>query len=168
MTSCVNASKRLIVAMIIVISLPALTWSQNVTWQGKVVGVTDGDTITVLHDGKAEIINVYGIDCPELKQSFGKRAKTFTYEMVFGKNVKVEPVATDKHEGTTAWININGTTLNEELLKAGLAWHYKKYSQEWHFAVLEAQARRGKVGLWRHPRHIPPWDYRSGKRSGKR
>lgn len=163
-----NALKRLVVAMIIVISLPVLTWPQHATWQGKVVGVSDGDTITVLHDGKAEIIILYGIDCPEKKQSFGKRAKKFTYDMVFGKNVEVEPVTTDRHGGTTAWVNIDGTTLNEELLKAGLAWHYKKYSSEWHLTVLEAQARRSKVGLWRHPRHIPPWDYRSGKRSGKR
>jgi micrococcal nuclease len=65
-------------------------------WQGKLVGVTDGDTIQVLHNGKAEKVRLYGIDCPEKRQDFGTRARQFISEMVFGKTVEVESIDTDR------------------------------------------------------------------------
>lgn len=129
------------------------------------VGVSDGDTITVIHYGKGERIRLYGIDCPEKKQAFGKRAKQFTSNMVFGKNVKVRPVTTDRYGRTIAWVYVDGTCLNEELLKAGLAWHYKRYSSERHLANLETEARHTRAGLWSDPYSVPPWDFRHGKRT---
>ncbi len=150
--------------VVIILTLPILAWSQTVTWTGKVVGVSDGDIITVLHDGKGVKIRLYGTDCPEKKQDFGKRAKKFTSDMVFGKDVEVEPVTTDRYGRTIAWIYVNGDCLNEALLKAGLAWHYKRYFSEKHLADLEAEAKQEKVGLWSHPRSITPWGYRRGKR----
>ena len=65
--------------------MPALLWA----WKGKVVGVADGDMITVMHDGKGEKIRLYGIDCPEKKQAFGNKAKQFTSDKVLGKQVEV-------------------------------------------------------------------------------
>jgi len=61
--------------MFFILTLSLTSWSQHTTWMGKVVGVSDGDTITVTHDGKGEKIRLYGIDCPEKRQAFGKRAK---------------------------------------------------------------------------------------------
>ena len=137
----------------------------DVVWQGKVVGVSDGDTITVMNHGRGERIRLYGIDCPEKRQAFGKRAKQFTSDMVFGKNVEVRPVTTDRYGRTVAWVYVNRTCLNEELLKAGLAWHYKRYSTERHLAQLENEARAARTGLWSDPHAIPPWDFRRGKTS---
>ena len=56
---------------------------------GRVVGISDGDTISALHDGRAEKIRLNGIDCPEKRQAFGQRAKEFTSKLVFGRDVTV-------------------------------------------------------------------------------
>lgn len=160
-----NALKRLFFTLILVLSLPVLVWSQHNTWTGQVVGVSDGDTITVMHHDKGERIRLYGIDCPEKKQPFGKRAKQFTSNMVFGKIVEVSPGTTDRYGRTIAWVYVNGNCLNEELLKAGLAWHYKRYSSEKRLADLESEAKQGKVGSWSHPKPIAPWDFRRGKKT---
>ena len=157
--------KKPIVILAIILILPVLAWSQTSSWTGKVVGVSDGDTITVMHYGKDERIRLYGIDCPEKRQAFGKRAKQFTSNMVFGKNVEVRPITTDRYGRTIAWVYVNGSCLNEKLLKAGLAWHYKRYSSERHLADLETEARHTRAGLWSDPDAIPPWDFRRGKRA---
>ncbi len=67
---------------------------------GQVVGVSDGDTIAVMHEGKAEKVRLTGIDCPEKGQAFGKAAKRFVSEQVFGKVVTVEVKGTDKYQRT--------------------------------------------------------------------
>ena len=156
--------KKSIVILAIILILPVLAWSQTTSWTGKVVGVSDGDTITVMHQGKGEKIRLYGIDCPEKRQAFGKRAKQFTSNMVFGKDVEVRPVTTDRYGRTIAWIYVDGACLNEALLKAGLAWHYKRYSSERHLAELENEARRTKAGLWSDPYSVPPWNFRRGNK----
>ena len=86
-------------------------------WSGKVVGVIDGDSITVLHNGKGEQIRLWGIDCPEKGQDFGARAKEFTSALVFGKVVEVEPVTTDRYGRTVAFVRVGDTLVNEELIR---------------------------------------------------
>ena len=73
-----------------------ITSTQCYAWQGKVVGVADGDTITVMHIGKGEKIRLYGVDTPEKQQDFGQKAKKFSSDMVFGKVAEVTPVTTDR------------------------------------------------------------------------
>ena len=123
-------------------------------WSGKVVRVVDGDSITVLHDGKGEQIRLYGIDCPEKRQDFGNRAKQFTSNLVFSKVVDVSPVTTDRYGRTVAFVRVRDTLVNEELIRAGLAWVYTKYCdraicQEWK--KLEEEARKARRGLWSMP-----------------
>ena len=135
-------------------------------WSGMVVGISDGDTITVLHNGKGEKIRLYGIDTPEKGQAFGKRAKQFTSGMVFGKTVEVETKDTDRYGRSVALIYIDGQSLNEALVKNGFAWVYRKYCKETFcedWLNLEIVARYGKVGLWSEPNPIPPWEFRHGK-----
>jgi len=94
---------------------------------GKVVGVTDGDTIKVLLRGKAVKIRLNGIDCPERKQPFGRKARIFTSELVAGKVVKVEKVDTDRYGRMVANVYLpEGRMLNQELVRAGLAWWYRR------------------------------------------
>ncbi len=138
-------------------------------WKGKVVGVADGDTITVLHSGHGEKIRLFGVDCPEKRQAFGKRAKQFTSSLVYGKVVKVNPVARDRYGRTVALVSISGTLLNEELVKNGFAWVYSRYChrsfcKKWH--QLEEKARDLRIGLWADPYAIAPWKYRHSVRTG--
>jgi len=136
-------------------------------WSGKVIGVADGDTITVLRDKQPQKIRLYGIDCPEKRQPFGKRAKQLTSELVFGKVVEIEPVATDRYGRTVAFVRVENVSVNEELIKEGLAWIYVRYCKlplcvEWQ--GLESEARSGKLGLWQEQGEIPPWEYRRQKK----
>jgi micrococcal nuclease len=135
---------------------------------GKVVGVSDGDTITVLVNKAQVKVRLYGIDCPEGGQDYGRRAKQFTSGMVFGKTVTLEIHDTDRYGRSVANVLIDGKSLNEELVKAGYAWVYPQYCktpvcQKWY--KYESEARAQKIGLWSHPNPIPPWDYRRGKAS---
>jgi micrococcal nuclease len=133
-------------------------------WSGKVVGVIDGDSITVLHDRQPEKIRVWGIDCPEKGQAFGSKAKQATSLLVFGKIVEVERVTTDRYGRTVALVRVGSTLVNEELLRQGLAWVYTRYCnqllcEEWK--RLEREARRAGRGFWLTPNPVPPWEFRS-------
>jgi endonuclease YncB( thermonuclease family) len=140
--------------------------SQAFAYDAMVVKVADGDTITVLKDRKQIKIRLYGIDCPEKRQDFSKRAKQFTSALVFGKQVKVEPVTTDRYGRTVAWVSVDGKSLNRELIKAGLAWWFKKYApDDKDLEELEIEARKAEVGLWVRSDAIPPWEYRKSRRN---
>ena len=97
-SSLVPRTKSAVLCLIFVLllSFPCLSWA----WSGKVVGVTDGDTINVLNKGKEVKIRLYGIDCPEKGQAFGKKAEEFTSDMVFGKVVEVGAITIDHHGQT--------------------------------------------------------------------
>ena len=126
-------------ALIFLLVLPCPAWA----WSGKVVGVADGDTITVLRDREQVRIRLYGIDTPERGQAFGKKAKQFTSDMVYGKVVEVKVMATDRYGRTVAMIYADKTLLNEELVKAGLAWVYWQYC---HHPICESWKNlHGKV-----------------------
>lgn len=147
--------------------------STSFAWQGKVVGVSDGDTIKVLHNGKQEKIRLYGVDTPEKAQDFGQKAKQFTSDAVFGEMVDVKPVDTDRYGRTVGIVIYAGTmNLNAELLRAGYAWVYTQYCKRpecrgWKF--IEAKARDEKNGLWSVANPVPPWEFRrNGNSSGVR
>ena len=118
-------TKAFILSLVLIL-LPGLSWA----WSGKGVGVADGDTITVLRDKEQVKIRLYGIDTPERKQAFGKKAKQFTSKLVYGKVVEVEVMDTDRYGRTVALVAVNKQILNEELLKAGYAWVYYQYCHE--------------------------------------
>ncbi len=128
---------------------------------GRVVGVADGDTITVLHNGKGERIRLHGIDSPEKRQAFGNRAKQFTSTLVFGKTVTVQPVDHDRYGRTVGVVLLpDGRSLNHELVRAGLAWMYRRYTNDQSLSDLEEEARVARRGLWADPHAVPPWEWR--------
>ncbi len=111
----------------------ALLTSQTLAadFTGRVVGVADGDTITVLHSGKPVRIRLNGIDCPEKRQAFGKRAKQFTSRLTYGKAVTVKDLGQDRYGRTIGDVILpDGRSLNKELVKAGFAWWYRKYAPD--------------------------------------
>ena len=131
--------------------------------EGMVVKVADGDTFTMLVNSEQIRIRLHGIDCPERGQDFGTAAKTFLIDMVAGKVVKVEKMDTDRYGRTIGMVFIDGKNVNEELLKAGLAWHYKYYDKNPEWTKLEEEARKEKKGLWIQTNAIPPWEWRKKK-----
>ncbi len=133
-------------------------------WTGKVIGIADGDTITILRDGHGQVkIRLYGIDAPESGQSFGKASKQNLSSMVHGQSVQVEAMDTDRYGRTVARIFVDGEDVNAAQLRSGHAWLYRQYCKGWvcgEWAGLEAEARSTGAGLWADKDPTPPWQWR--------
>lgn len=114
---------------------------------GKVVSVSDGDTFTMLTANNKQVkVRLHGIDCPEKSQDYGHLAKQYTSELVFGRYVHVVITDTDQYSRLVGkvFLDDDETCLNEELLKAGMAWHYKKYDTSTYWGTLEVGANDRK------------------------
>lgn len=132
---------------------------------GKSVSAIDGDTIEVWHGDSIERIRLNGIDAPEKGQDYGRRAKQFTEDLVGNREVRVEPLRLDKYGRTIADVFLpDGTHVNKEIVKAGLAWWFCRHSSDEQLKQLEEEARDAKRGLWKDPVPIPPWVYRKLQR----
>ncbi len=133
---------------------------------GRVVGVSAGDTITVLHNGKGERIRLHDINCPEKRQTFGKRAKQFTSSLVFAKTVTVQALDQDRYGRTVGEVLLpDGCSLNRELVRAGFARWYRRYAPDAEtLKELEGEARVARRGLWADPNPTPPWEWRRMRR----
>ena len=143
------------------------TASASKILQGKVVSVADGDTITVLDAEKTQHkIRLQGIDAPEKAQAFGAKSKQALYEMVHGKTVQVSFEKSDKYGRILGKVLLDGQDICLQQIKAGLAWHYKKYQNQQPLAdrdaysASETAAKNEKLGLWSDPRPVAPWDFR--------
>jgi endonuclease YncB( thermonuclease family) len=144
--------------------------------EGRVVGVSDGDTITVLDRDQRQVkIRLSGIDAPEKAQPYGQRSKQHLSRLVFNKEVRVEWHKRDKYKRTIGkvWVqpidcNACAQTLDANLaqLTAGLAWWYRQYAKEQpdedqnRYSQAEAEAQARRVGLWADQSPMPPWEWR--------
>jgi len=149
--------------------LSSINCSFATTFEGKVIGVLDGDTIEVLGTGNIpRRVRLAGIDAPEKAQPFGQRSKQNLSGLVFGKQVKVDGSKTDKYGRTVGKVLVDGADANLAQVKAGFAWHYKQYASEQSandrslYAIGEDGARSARAGLWRDPNPMAPWDWRHG------
>jgi endonuclease YncB( thermonuclease family) len=150
--------KNLFIAVLMLLCSLALSVD---AWNGKVVAVLDGDTIEVLQDGRAVRIRLAGIDCPERRQDYGEKAKRFASEMVFGRVVEVQNKGMDRYGRLLAEVTIDGKSLNQELVRNGLAWWYHKYSpNDTVLAALEGYARSEGANIWSRSDAVPPWEFR--------
>lgn len=135
---------------ILFLLLPFYLISQTI--KGKVVRVADGDTITILDSLNTQVrVRLYGIDAPEKGQDFANVAKEFTSDICFSKIVTIDVKDID-HFGRTVGIvwTDDSVNLNLELLRTGLAWHYKMFDNSDEFAQVEHLAKINKVGLWKY------------------
>ena len=99
-------------------------------FQGKVVSIADGDTVTVLRGTEQVKVRLDGIDAPEKNQSFGTKSKDALAGLVFGKTVTVQSEGTDRYGRTLGVISVGGTNVNQRMVSGGWAWHYKQYSSD--------------------------------------
>ncbi|MDR1883735.1 MAG: thermonuclease family protein [Prevotella sp.] len=141
--------------------------TQETLIKGKVIKVTDGDTITILtEDNKQVKIRFDGIDCPERNQDFGTKATNFTKDLCAGKNVTVKVKGTDYYRRTLGVVYVGSVNINESLLKQGLAWVYK-YNKSKHYIKLEQEARMKKINIWSMKKQIAPWEWRKTRKTKK-
>lgn len=139
--------------------------------EGMVIKITDGDTINVLDANKqTHKIRLAGIDAPERRQPYGKAATKFLAKQVSQKSVCIEGDKLDRYKRLVGVIKYEDRDINLELVKAGYAWHYKKYQREQTpadrvlYSNAELQARSDAIGLWSEPNPINPSDWRKGTR----
>jgi endonuclease YncB( thermonuclease family) len=133
---------------------------------GKVIRIADGDTIEVLRDRQPVTVRLNGIDAPETGQAFGTRARQFVGSLAFGQVVTVVAHGTDRYGRTIGDVGLaDGRVLNREVVRAGFAWWFRRYSTDAGLGELEAEARDAKRGLWVDPHPVPPWEWRQAKRS---
>jgi endonuclease YncB( thermonuclease family) len=126
------------------------------------VRIADGDTFTLLTGDSQQVkVRLHGIDAPERGQDFGQVARQKLSDLVFGNTVFITEKDKDRYGRTVAIVyNSQRKCINEEMLRSGLAWHYKEYDDNRDWASLENSARRSKTGLWAHPEPTPPWQWR--------
>jgi len=139
---------------------------KNTVFTAKVIRILDGDTMEVLYQNTPIKIRLAHIDCPEKrrKQPFGNNAKIALSDLCFGQNVTIQAQKYDRYTRLIAVvINSRKQTVNQEMVKKGMAWHFKKYSTNPLYAKLEIEARRNKVGLWKDANPTPPWEWRKPK-----
>lgn len=135
------------------------------TLEGNVVKIADGDTLTLLTSSNEQVkIRLAGIDTPERKQPFGNRAKQALSSLAFQKQALIEVEAKDRYGRTVGVVFVDGLNVNAELVKQGMAWVYRKYTDDERLYVLESEAKQAKRGLWLDENPIPPWEWRKGKR----
>ncbi|TAG49826.1 MAG: thermonuclease family protein [Betaproteobacteria bacterium] len=158
---------------LVALFISALLTSSAIALEGRVVGVSDGDTITLLDASRTQHkIRLAGIDAPESGQAFGNRAKQALSDCVFGQTATTEGSKIDKYGRTVAKVIVGGVDCNLRQIELGFAWHYKKYENEQApldrraYASAEKVARAARAGLWVDPRPTSPWDWRNGDTVG--
>lgn len=133
------------------------------TLTGKVVGIMDGDTFKLLSSDSTTIqVRLANIDCPEKKQPFSNKAKEFTSKAIFGKIVIINILKKDRYKRYISNVIYDDSlSLCHELVRAGLAWHFVKYSKDKTLQTLEDWARKQEIGLWQDPNPMAPWNWRT-------
>lgn len=133
----------------------------------RVVGLSDGDTLTCLAPGNKQIkVRLSQIDAPESRQAFGTAAKDKLSSLVYGKVVSLKVQDTDKYNRTVAEVFVGSTNVNKEMVHGGYAWAYRQYLKDQQYITLESQARAAKRGLWAEPNPVNPADFRKGVKRG--
>jgi micrococcal nuclease len=134
----------------------------------KVIGIIDGDTYDILVENRPVRVRMYAIDAPERGMPYNKVAKKYLSDLIFGKMVTVEQTDTDKNGRIVAKTYLpDGREASTEMLKAGYAWHFKKYDNNPTLAQIEINARKNRLGLWADNQPIAPWEVRKLHRKGE-
>ena len=136
-------------------------------FRAKGIHVADGDTIRVLKGKESITIRVEGIDCPERGDPFSKKARNLTISMTKGFQLRIVPKEYDDYGRLIARVRRGNQDVSLALVRDGLAWHYKRYSDDPQLAAAEAHAQKMGYGVWSLPNPIPPWEYRRLRRQAE-
>jgi endonuclease YncB( thermonuclease family) len=151
---------RLATALVVlsVASVPAAGAQQLI--EGRVVGVHDGDTIYVRSSHETAHVRLADVDCPEIGQAYGSRAKEFTSDMVLGRQVSIETRGLDQYNRVIGRVIVDGKDVSEALVRAGMAWVYSRGAPDGALSEAERSARARRTGLWADLSPVPPWTWR--------
>lgn len=155
---------RLVALCFFVVSVPG----SAETLRGIVVGVADGDTITLLTPDRRMVrVRLAEIDAPELRgQPFGRTAKVALSSLVYRRQAKVDVVTYDRYGRAVAMVDVAGLNVNASMVEQGLAWAYVRYQTDAWYSSLQEAARSRRRGLWAQPSPVPPWAYRRSTGNG--
>jgi len=165
--NCTTAGVR-VAAMLLLVAVLTGTVRAAKPLVGKVVRVTDGDSVEVLvEEGRKPYrVTLDGIDSPELPQPFGKTARQFTSDSALGKTVELSVKGRYRSRRLRARVVLpDGRDLAAALTRAGLAWWYPRRPHDYPYKYLEAEAWKARRGLWSRGDARPPWLYREAKRA---
>lgn len=132
----------------------------------KIVSIPDGDTLNVINGNNKKVkIRLYGIDAPETTQKYGQASRDYLRKIVKNKRLTYKIRSKDDYGRVVATLYGDDKDLNYEMIKAGLAWHYKYYYKSKKYAEAEKNARKQKIGLWKGDNPQAPWEYRKENKS---
>jgi endonuclease YncB( thermonuclease family) len=155
----------LIRALVLLLSFASPALAEEL--RGRVVGITDGDTLTLLTPQRREVkIRLAEIDTPERRQPYGTRAHQVLSDLAFRRDVRVDVQDTDRYGRTVGRIYAGRVDVNAEMVRRGAAWVYRRYSRDPALLVLEDEARQAQRGIWALPesQRTPPWEWRRERR----
>ena len=153
---------------IVILFFTFFTLHSQTSLVGKVIGIKDGDTVEVIdHLNNTTILRLAEVDCPEKNQPFGTKSKQFTSDAIYLKNVKYIVTSKDRYGRSIAKVYYNNKYLSAQIIKNGMGWHYKKYSNSNELSLFENLARSRKRGLWADPNPIYPSEWRKTKKNNK-
>lgn len=131
------------------------------TLTGRIVGISDGDTLTMLDAGNNAVkIRLAEIDAPEKKQPFGARSKESLSDLCYEKTATADVQSKDRYGRTVARIKCKGVDASAAQISRGMAWVYDKYVKDKSLYQLQDEARTARLGLWSDPEPMPPWEWR--------
>jgi len=141
-------------------NIPSLKKGNTVS--GKVIAVIDGDTYDVLlYGNKIVRVRMEGIDAPEKGMPFYQKSKKYLSDLCLGKQITIKITGVDNHDRLLAYSFLeDGKELSHEMIKAGFAWHFKKYNSNSELSELEFEAKTLKKGLWIDKNPMAPWENR--------
>lgn len=126
-----------------------------------VIGISDGDTLTVRCEEKIQMkIRLAEIDAPEKNQAFGDRSKQSLSDLCFQARADLDVQSIDRYKRSVAHVTCNGVAVNAEQIKRGMAWVYDRYAKDSSLYAIQDKARQTKAGLWADPSPTPPWEFR--------
>ena len=163
------------VLLLTIAATPVAAEELTYEMRGRIVKVTDGDTVTLLaNDNTKTKIRLAGIDAPESTMVYGRAASAHLATLVLGREVVAVVQKKDRYGRTIATVLRNSTDVNLAMIEAGMAWHYKKYArgqpfaQALAYAKAELAARASGLGLWQDTEAVPPWEWRNARRTAQK
>lgn len=130
-----------------------------------VVGISDGDTITVrCGDQPQQRVRMMEIDAPEKAQAYGQKAKQALSALIYDKQIEVVSSGSDRYQRTLAHLKLDGVDINRIMVQQGFAWCYRQYLKDSGCLDDERAAKERQVGLWTDANPTPPWEWRRAKR----
>jgi endonuclease YncB( thermonuclease family) len=153
---------RSITALALAAALSCPAWAD---FSGPVIGIADGDTLTVRRGSEIIKVRLTEIDAPEKAQPYGHRSRKSLSDLCYGKNARLTKAGKDRYGRTLARVECAGLDANAEQVRRGMAWAFTKYLTDPSIKAFEESARAGRVGLWADQSPVEPWDWRASRRS---